>query len=111
MMGKPALDGIRVLDFGQYVAGPAAAALLGDQGAAVIRIDPPGGPRWTSPAMEILNRRKKSIVLDLRTEGDREVAHDLVAGADVVIENFRPGVMHRLGLDADTARALNPGLV
>ncbi len=51
---------LRVLDFGQYVAGPAAAVMLADQGAEVIRIDPPGGPRWDSPAMNILNRRKKS---------------------------------------------------
>ena len=53
---------VRVLDFGQYIAGPAAAEMLADQGAEVIRIDPPGGPVWDSPAMDTLNRRKKSIV-------------------------------------------------
>lgn len=105
------LEHIRVLDFGQYVAGPAAAVMLADQGAEVIRIDPPGGPRWKSPAMDILNRRKKSIILDLKTEEERAIAHDLVATADVFIENFRPGVMSKLGLGPDEAHAINPRLV
>lgn len=110
-MNKSALDGYRVLDFGQYIAGPAAAALLGDQGAEVIRIDPPGGPRWASPAMDILNRRKKSLVLDLKTEAGRGAARRLAATSDVVIENFRPAFMRRLGLDGETLREDNPGLV
>lgn len=105
------LKNIRVLDFGQYVAGPAAAVMLADQGAEVIRIDPPGGPRWESPAMDILNRRKKSIVLDLKTDEDRVIAHDLIASADVLIENFRPGVMSKLGLGPDDAHAINSRLV
>jgi len=105
------LENIRVLDFGQYVAGPAAAAILADQGAEVIRIDPPGGPRWDSPAMDGLNRRKKSIVLDLKTTGDREIARNLIASADVLIENFRPGVMERLGIGAVKALSLNPRLI
>jgi crotonobetainyl-CoA:carnitine CoA-transferase CaiB-like acyl-CoA transferase len=105
------LENIRVLDFGQYVAGPATAAMLGDQGAEVIRIDPPGGPRWKSPAMDTLNRRKKSIVLDLKTEKDLGIARDLIATADVLIENFRPGVMSKLGLDSQEVHVLNPRLV
>lgn len=105
------LENIRVLDFGQYVAGPATAAILGDQGAEVIRIDPPGGPMWKSPAMDTLNRRKKSIILDLKREADLDIAKTLVASADVLVENFRPGVMKRLGLDAGTAHRINPGLV
>lgn len=105
------LEQIRVLDFGQYVAGPAAAAMLADQGAEVIRIDPPGGPRWDSPAMAILNRRKKSVVLDLKQPDDLAIAHDLITTADVLIENFRPGVMAKLHIGPADAYALNPRLV
>lgn len=105
------LENIRVLDFGQYVAGPAAAVMLADQGAEVIRIDPPGGPRWDSPAMDALNRRKKSIVLDLKKIEDLEIAKKLIASADVLIENFRPGVMSRLNLGPEEAHAINPRLV
>ena len=106
------LEGIRVIDFGQYIAGPMAAMLLGDQGADVIRIDPPGGPRWNTPANATWNRNKRSIVLDLKKDADRETARQLIAGADVVIENFRPGVMDRLGLGAaaDDGRR-NPRLI
>ncbi len=96
-----ALAGIRVIDFGQYVSGPMAAMLLADQGADVIRIDPPGGPRFESPANATYNRGKRSIVLDLKSPGDFETARKLVASADVVIENFRPGTMDRLGLGAE----------
>lgn len=106
-----AFKNIRVLDFGQYVAGPATAVMMADQGAEVIRIDPPGGPMWKSPAMETLNRRKKSIVLDLKTVSDLETARQLIASADVLVENFRPGVMKRLGLDAMEAHKINPGLI
>ena len=93
-----ALDSIRVIDFGQYLAGPLAALLLADQGAEVIRVDPPGGPRWRHPANAVLQRGKRSIVLDLKSPNDLAIARNLVASADVVIENFRPGVMDRLGL-------------
>lgn len=108
-----ALEGMRVIDFGQYMAGPMAAMLLGDQGADVVRVDPPGGPRWNTPANATWNRNKRSIVLDLKKEGDRETAKQLIAGADVVIENFRPGVMDRLGLGAMamTAATANPRLI
>jgi crotonobetainyl-CoA:carnitine CoA-transferase CaiB-like acyl-CoA transferase len=64
------LAGTRVLDFGQYIAGPAAAMMLADQGAEVIRVDAPGGPRWRSPANAVLNRGKSSIVLDLKRPAD-----------------------------------------
>ena len=107
------LQGLRVIDFGQYIAGPMAAMLLGDHGADVIRIDPPGGPRWNTPANATWNRNKRSIVLDLEKEADRNAARQLIAGADVVIENFRPGVMDRLGLGAKdmTAATANPRLI
>ena len=105
------LAGVRVLDLGQYVAGPAAAMMLADQGAHVIRIDPPGGPRWKSPANAVLNRGKASIVLDLKRPDDAEVARRLACTMDVVVENSRPGVMARLGLGADDLTTLNPRLV
>lgn len=105
------LDGIRVIDFGQYIAGPMAAMLLGDQGADVIRVDPPGGPRWDTPANATWNRNKRSIVLDLKQDADRDTARQLIAGADVVIENFRPGVMDRLGVGAAAVTAANPRLI
>jgi len=109
--GEMPLAGIRVLDFGQYIAGPAAAMMLADQGAEVIHIDPPGGARWQSPAAIVLNRRKKCVTLDLKQPDDRAIAHDLVRRSDVLIENFRPGVMARLGLGPAEMRALNPALV
>ena len=111
MAVKPVLEGVRVIDFGQYMAGPMAAMLLGDQGADVIRIDPPGGPRWDTPANATWNRNKRSIVLDLKKEADKETARKLIGTADVVIENFRPGVMDRLGLGAGAMTAACPRLI
>ncbi len=111
MAGAFALDGIRVIDFGQYIAGPMAAMFLADQGADVIRVDPPGGPRWNTPANATWNRGKRSIVLDLKVASDLAIAKKLVATADVVIENFRPGVMDRLGLGYAAMSAANPRLV
>src|SRR5438309_10993325 len=97
-----ALDGIRVIDFGQYIAGPLAAVMLADEGADVIHVDPPDGPRWNSEADAMLQRGKRRISLDLKgSASDRTVAERLIGSADVVIENFRPGVMDRLGLGAE----------
>lgn len=106
-----ALDGLRVIDFGQYIAGPLTGMFLADQGADVIKVDPPGGPRWDTPANATWNRGKRSIVLDLSREEDRVTARRLVHRADVVIENFRPGVMSRLGLDPEQAIEANPRLI
>lgn len=106
-----ALEGIHVIDFGQYIAGPLTGMLLADQGADVIRVDPPGGPVWDTPANATWNRGKRSISLHLKQPQDLEVARRLVACADVVIENFRPGVMERLGLGPEAAMAANPQLV
>ena len=106
-----ALEGIRVIDFGQYIAGPMAGMLLADQGADVIKVDPPGGPIWGTPANATWNRGKRSIALDLKSGDDRGTARDLIASADVVIENFRPGVMDRLGLGAEAMTASSPALV
>jgi crotonobetainyl-CoA:carnitine CoA-transferase CaiB-like acyl-CoA transferase len=106
------LDGVRVLDLGQYVAGPMAATLLADAGAEVTRVEPPGGPRFTDPGNAYLLRgRAATHVLDLKSAEGQTAALALVARSDVLIENFRPGVMARLGLDAATCHDLNPGLV
>jgi crotonobetainyl-CoA:carnitine CoA-transferase CaiB-like acyl-CoA transferase len=106
-----ALDGVRVIDFGQYIAGPLAGMLLADQGADVIHIDPPGGPMWDTPANATWNRGKRSIVLNLKQADDLAVAKRLIASADVIIENFRPGVMDRLGLGPQAAMRANPGVI
>ena len=106
-----ALDGVRVIDFGQYVAGPLAAMLLADQGADVVRVDPPGGPRYRTSGNATWNRGKRSIVLDLKQADDLEVARRLIDSADVVIENFRPGVMDRLGIGPDATISSNPALI
>jgi crotonobetainyl-CoA:carnitine CoA-transferase CaiB-like acyl-CoA transferase len=106
-----ALDGVRVIDLGQWIAGPLAAMLLGDQGAEIIRVDPPGGPRWKTPANAAWNRGKQQLVLDLKRGTDLATARHLIERADVVIENFRPGVMARLGLGPDEATRGNPRLI
>jgi crotonobetainyl-CoA:carnitine CoA-transferase CaiB-like acyl-CoA transferase len=106
-----ALAGVRVIDFGQYIAGPLAAMLLSDQGAEVVRVETPGGPRMQTPANRVWNRGKQSIVLDLKAAGDVATASALIKGADVVIENFRPGVMDRFGLGAEAMTAVNSRLI
>jgi len=105
------LSGVKVQDFGHYLAGPAAAMMLADLGADVVSITPPGGPRWKHPVSHVLNRNKSVAELDLTTDEGRAKGRDLAHRADVVIENFRPGVMGRLGLGAAELRAKNPGLV
>lgn len=99
-----ALDGIRVIDFGQWLAGPLTARLLADQGAEVMHVDPPGGPRWKTAANATLQRGKKRLVLDVKSAADLSCVRGLIDSADVLIENFRPGVMDRLGLGWDTVR-------
>lgn len=105
------LDGIRVIDFGQYIAGPLAGMLLADQGADVIRVDPPGGPMWETPANATWNRGKRSITLNLKQPDEIAIATRLIESADVVIENFRPGVMDRLGVGPQAAMRVNPRLI
>lgn len=106
-----ALTGLRVVDLSHYLAGPLVAMLLGDLGADAVRVDPPGGPRWRHPANAVLQRGKRSIVLDLKDEGERATAQRLVAAADVVVESFRPGVADRLGVGPVDALRTNPRLV
>ncbi len=106
-----ALAGVRVVDFGQYMAGPLAGMLLADQGADVIHVDPPGGPRWDTPANATWNRGKQAIVVDLKSADGLALARRLTSAADVVLENFRPGVMDRLGLGADAVLAASPRVI
>ena len=107
-----ALRDTRVVEFGQYIPGPLLGMLLADQGAEVIKVERPGGdPGRAEPAFATWNRGKRSVVLDLKsTEGQRS-ARELVATADVLIENFRPGVANRLGIGFPELSQSNPGLV
>ena len=109
---KGALRGIRVLEFGQYIPGPMLGMLLCDQGAEVIKVERPGGdPARSMPAFATWNRGKRSVVLDLKSEGGRAQARELARAADVLIENFRPGVADRLGIGYDQLFQINPRLV
>jgi crotonobetainyl-CoA:carnitine CoA-transferase CaiB-like acyl-CoA transferase len=113
------LHGIRVIDLTTVVSGPVCTMLLADQGADVIKIEPFGGDiaRRTAGDGEFTamfvscNRGKRSIALDLKQPAALEATKRLIAGADVLVQNFRPGTMERLGLDEPAMRALNRGLV
>jgi len=118
-----ALDKLQVLDFSRVLAGPFATMLLADLGATVTKIERPGtgddtrtwgppyDPRGEATYFQSVNRNKHSVVLDLGDPGDLAQAHALTVEADVVVENFRPGVMERLGLGYDDLRANNARLV
>ncbi len=120
MMPGP-LEGVLVLDFSTLLPGPMASLFLAEAGAEVIKVERPGQgeemrvyqPRWgvSSVNFAILNRGKKSLALDLKDPADKAKIMPLIEKADVVIEQFRPGVMARLGLDYDTVAAINPGVV
>ncbi|MCU1484767.1 MAG: CoA transferase [Actinomycetia bacterium] len=106
------LDGVRVLDLSQGIAGPITGMLLADHGADVIKVERPGGDRFrTLPGANAWLRGRRSIELDLGSDGDRGTFHELVATADVVLETFGPGVAERLGADAATLLAFHPRLV
>ncbi|MFC7050936.1 CaiB/BaiF CoA transferase family protein [Emcibacter nanhaiensis] len=115
------LQGVRVLDFTRVLAGPAAALALADLGAEVIKLEPPGSgdeTRTFPPFRDgeshyyiAINRGKKSIVVDLKSEAGVALVKDLAAKCDIVVENYRPGVMKRLGLDYETLSAINPRLI
>nr|WP_216851830.1 CaiB/BaiF CoA-transferase family protein [Herbiconiux sp. VKM Ac-2851] len=118
------LDGILVLDFSQFLAGPVAAMRLADLGARVIKIERPGSgdigrtlafagrtADGDTVSFHAMNRNKESITADLKKPADLDYVKELVAKADVLIQNFRPGVMERIGLDYESVRELNPSIV
>jgi CoA:oxalate CoA-transferase len=116
----PPLEGVRVLDFSIMLAGPYCARLLADVGAEVIKIEPPEGDdmRLRTPLRDghsayfgQLNAGKRSLALDLKSPDAIKLVHQLVAEADILVENFRPGVMDRLGLDYEALHAINPRLI
>jgi crotonobetainyl-CoA:carnitine CoA-transferase CaiB-like acyl-CoA transferase len=121
-MADPPLHGLRAIEFGQLLAGPYAGTLLGDFGADVIKVEAPGDgdamrdwgrlrhndhSLWWS----ILARNKRSVTLNLREPEGQRIAGDLAAGADIVLENFRPGTMERWGLGPDDVHGRNPGCI
>ena len=116
------LAGVRILDLTRVLAGPYCAMFLGDLGAEVVKVEQPGvgddtrgwGPPFIggeSAYFLCINRNKKSITVDLKTEQGAELVRRLAGSADVLIENFRPGTMERLGLDEENLRSLNPKLI
>lgn len=106
------LEGTRILEIEGLGPGPFAAMMLADLGAEVITVQRPGGvPLPGLPERSLLDRGKRTIALDLKSETDREVLNALIARADALIEGFRPGVMERLGLGPEPCHALNPKLV
>lgn len=121
--GGGPLAGIRVVELGVWIAGPAAALVLADWGADVIKVEPLdgdpnrsfkymfGGDPDTNPVFELDNRSKRGIALDIRSDEGARIMAELVAGADVFVTNLRPAALRRAGLDADTLLERHPGLV
>ena len=108
------LDGIKVLDLGRYQAGPRCAMVLGDLGAEVIKVEAPGGDESRglgSVYWSVYNRGKKSITLNLRSEEGIAILKSLVPKVDMLLQNFRPGVMDKMGLGYETLKQLNRGLI
>jgi len=107
-----ALSGIKILDFGQYIAGPFAAQLLAEQGADVIKVERPGGdPYRHVDGFMVWNRSKKAITLDLKKPEGLKIALDLAKQSDVIIENFKPGMMDKLGAGYEAVKTINPRIV
>jgi formyl-CoA transferase len=119
----PPLAGIRVLDVSQVMAGPFCCMMLGDLGADVIKVEPPDGGDQARGAMGFklkgadslgflnMNRNKRSLAVDLKTDAGRAIFYELAKTADIIVENYRPGVMKKLGIDYETVKAINPGLI
>ncbi len=121
-MTAGALDGIRVIEIGTLISGPFAARLLGDMGAEVLKIEPPGAPdplrTWGQAELDghrffwtVHARNKKAITLDLRTSRGRAIFLELVDQTDVIVENFRPGTLERWELGYDNLKARNKGII
>ena len=116
---KRPLDGMRVIEMGQLIAGPFTGSVLGYFGAEVIKIEPPTGDPvryWrltennTSYWWHSVSRNKKSITLNLKSDEGRQVAKDLILKSDVLIENFKPGTLEKWGMSPDELKIENPGL-
>ncbi|AGS35367.1 hypothetical protein B841_09470 [Corynebacterium maris DSM 45190] len=115
------LQGVRILDFTQFLSGPYGTQILGDLGAEIIKVEAPAGDlsrtvpphfiRGDSAYFHTINRNKKSIVIDLKSDGAPQLVRRLISESDVVIENFRPGVLGRLGIDRDEELAANPSVI
>ena len=119
-MLSQSLSGLKVIDFTQIAAGPTCTMMLADLGADVIKIESPSGELgrafvpWIndeSVTFMAMNRNKRSIALDLKNQAHLQICRELLQEADVVVESFRPGVMHRLGLGHETLQQLNQRLV
>jgi crotonobetainyl-CoA:carnitine CoA-transferase CaiB-like acyl-CoA transferase len=115
---KSVLSGVRVVEQGTFITGPCAGMMLADLGADVVKVESPAGDPYRayqggqfSPHFQAYNRNKRSIALDLNLSGDRDVFDDLIASADVYIQNFRPGTAERLGAGRQRLQELNPRLV
>ena len=116
-----ALDGIRVIDQTQVMAGPSCSMLLGDMGADVIKVEPPDGEASRTQGYELapgvsaafvaINRNKRGMTLDLKRDEGVAILKKLAATADILVENYRPGVAERLGVDYETLKAINPRLI
>jgi crotonobetainyl-CoA:carnitine CoA-transferase CaiB-like acyl-CoA transferase len=116
------LAGLLVADFSRVLAGPYCTMLLGDLGADVIKVESPGGDdtrRWVPPVTGdgrstyflAINRNKRSVALDLRSDGDLALARELARRADIFVQNFKPGGLTKFGLDYDSVRAVNPAII
>ena len=121
-MSQGPLAGLRVIEMGSLIAGPFCGQLLGDFGAEVIKLEDPAvgdpmrqwgrsKPQGLSPWWPVIGRNKKSVTVDLRTEAGRDIARALIAKADIVVENFRPGTLEKWGLGYEVLSQTNPGLV
>ncbi|OHV56744.1 hypothetical protein BCD48_43630 [Pseudofrankia sp. BMG5.36] len=109
-VGRGPLDGLRIASLGTFVAGPFAAALLAELGADVIKVEPPDGDPWRMNGF-VYNRGTRSLAIDLSAAAGRATFDDVLRGTDVVMNNFRLGVMDRLGLGAKRLASLNPSLI
>ena len=122
-MSAQPLSGVRVIDFTQVMMGPCATQMLADYGADVIKIERPGSgdlsrtsiaddpDGLSNPVFRSLNRNKRSIALDLRGEAGKAIVFDLVRNADVVVNNFRAGVMERMGFGYEALAKINPRII
>ena len=120
MNKEGALSGIKIIDLTRVISGPFCTLLLADMGAEVIKIEPPKGDNVRNQGEFVdgyssyfaqFNRNKKSVVLDLYQNDDKEKLKLLLKNADVIVDNFRPGVLAKMGLDSETLTSINPRLI